>query len=183
MSNEIEQLTLRTSIALPEWDLHGLVTGAVVGSQPERNSAIVTAIDSMRPGLCDPVSLDSLCTAVRNRLNDDSFEFDLILPDDDESPNARVAAVATWCQSFVEGFDTMNPAARVDLNDLNEPLNDLENIAALDVEFEYDESVDSELLELVEYTKVAVLLINVTILINNIEQGSSGGNDVGFVDP
>lgn len=164
--SEIEQLTLLTSIALPEWELHALVTGAIIGSEAKDDDDIVALLEESRPGLLDLVALKTLCTSVRHSLNDESFEFYMVLPDDDEPLANRVAAFGSWCDTFLESFDARNPKLRVDLHELNEPLNDLENFAAVDADVDEDENVETQLFELIEYTKVAVLLINESIEIH-----------------
>ena len=37
-------------------------------------------------------------------MNNSDVEFELMLPDDDESLEARVEALGTWCQGFVYGL-------------------------------------------------------------------------------
>ena len=157
---------LLTSIALPEWELHALVTGAVIGSEAEANDDIVELLQELRPGLMDPVALRTLCTSVRHLIVDESFQFDLVLPDEDESLVNRISAFGSWCDAFLECFDARNPQLRVELSELNEPLNDLENFAAVDASNVEDENVEVQLMELIEYTRVAVMLINESIEIH-----------------
>ncbi len=89
-------------------------------------------------------------------------EFELLLPSDQQSFQARIDALAMWSQGYLSGlglakidFDTIGQEAK-------EGLNDLADIARLQYDDEQQGQQDDEqaYMELVEYTKMAVLLID-----------------------
>lgn len=96
-------------------------------------------------------------------LYDPESGFTPLLPEDSESLDLRVDALAQWCQGFLYGIGTR---AGLDLNqatsELREVVNDLVQISRAGVEqdSEPDEDADeSAYMELVEYVRAGVQLI------------------------
>ena len=104
-------------------------------------------------------------------MNDNDAEFELMLPDDDESLEMRVEALGTWCQGFVYGLavggikeDTVLP------EDSKELIKDILEISragyVADSEAELaatDEEASEEdevaFMEVSEYVRMGILLI------------------------
>jgi uncharacterized protein YgfB (UPF0149 family) len=105
------------------------------------------------------------------QMNDSEIDFELMLPDDEESLELRVEALGTWCQGFVYGLaaggiqeDTQLP------DDSKELITDILEISragyAADEEAEMNASLndDSEedevaFMEVSEYVRMGILLI------------------------
>ncbi|MFV2055986.1 MAG: UPF0149 family protein [Thiohalomonadales bacterium] len=100
-----------------------------------------------------------------NRLNDPLCQFELLLPDDDIDVEIQVYALGDWCQGFMIGLamggvDDFNVLP----DDSREVINDMVEIAragtSYDLGEEDDDDDDDAYLQLVEYIRVGVMLIN-----------------------
>lgn len=105
------------------------------------------------------------------QMNDNDIEFELMLPDDDESLEARVEALGTWCQGFVYGLALGGIKENSDLpEDSKEIIKDIVEISragyVIDEEAEIavsEEEADEEdelaFMEVSEYVRMGILLI------------------------
>ncbi len=89
------------------------------------------------------------------------LEFQLLLPEDEQSIDARTAALAQWCQGFLYGLGTTVIQDRDGLpGDIGEIVHDLTEITRVEVDGEQDaESNESAYAELVEFVRVGVQLV------------------------
>ena len=95
-------------------------------------------------------------------LKDDEYSFKLLLPADSESFLVRIEAFSQWCQGFVVGLNLAGVELKNQKNaDIQEAIDDLVNFSCLryDEEEEGDEEAEQAYAELVEYARVAVMLI------------------------
>ncbi|MFV2004933.1 MAG: UPF0149 family protein [Gammaproteobacteria bacterium] len=105
------------------------------------------------------------------QMNDSDVEFDLMLPDDAETLEARVDALGTWCQGFVYGLAAGGVKEDTDLpDDSKELIKDILEISragyAADDEAELNASVENDneedevaFMEVSEYVRMGILLI------------------------
>jgi uncharacterized protein YgfB (UPF0149 family) len=88
-------------------------------------------------------------------------EFDLLLPEEEQSIDARTAALAQWCQGFLYGLGSraIDDASRLP-GDAGEVVRDLSEITRAAVDERDDaESNESAFTELVEFVRVGVQLV------------------------
>jgi len=96
----------------------------------------------------------------RDGLARDDCDFALLLPDDDAALDQRVAAFAAWCRGYLAGLGTAGIACMDGLGeDAREFIADLARFGALGGLPDGDEDDEHALTELVEYTRVGVLLV------------------------
>lgn len=90
----------------------------------------------------------------------DEFEFDLFLPDDEDSSLIeRVAALRQWCKGFLLGVGFANTATTFSIQ-TQEILKDVAEITKLDTDIELDdEEAENDFMELTEYLRAAVLAL------------------------
>ena len=105
------------------------------------------------------------------QMNDSDVEFELMLPDDEESLEARVEALGTWCQGFVYGLAAGGVKEDTDLpEDSKELIKDILEISragfAADDEAELDDQSEDDneedeiaFMEVTEYVRMGTLLI------------------------
>jgi hypothetical protein len=98
----------------------------------------------------------------RKALNDTLLDFHPLLPDEEASVEERIGSLGEWCQGFLLG---MSAGGLTDLEkmpgDSGEILRDLVEIArAGSYELDGDEEDEGSFLELLEYVRTGVLLIN-----------------------
>lgn len=100
------------------------------------------------------------------------WSFDLLLPDDEAPFHARIDALAMWSQGFLSGLGLMSFDFKQGSKELQEAMRDLVDLSRV----QYDNEVsgkseeESAYMELVEYTKVAVLLIQSEFGIKSTKQ-------------
>jgi uncharacterized protein len=90
----------------------------------------------------------------------DDFEFDLLLPDDDDTPFIeQVSALKNWCQGFLFGIGSAVIAGNCS-RDAHDILKDITEFTKLDTDAEKQTEEDEHaLIELTEYLRTAVLLL------------------------
>lgn len=105
------------------------------------------------------------------QMNDSNVDFDLMLPDDDESLESRVEALGVWCQGFVFGLAVGGVKEDTDLpEDSKELIKDILEIsragyiaddeAELNAMTEDDGEEDEvAFMEVTEYVRMGTLLI------------------------
>ncbi len=105
--------------------------------------------------------LSDLYQASYHSLKQFSFEFSLILPGDDANLNTRVETLGLWCQGFLISIEQ----AATSLKNSSDPaiieaLSDLAEIAQVNFgDIPENDEDEAAYLELVEYTRLSVLMI------------------------
>ena len=95
------------------------------------------------------------------RLGGDEYDFQLVLPDDEQSLAVRADALADWCQGFIYGLG-IGGMTDVDLlsDEVREVVHDLTEISQ--AAYEDDEELESDecaYMEVVEYARAGVMLV------------------------
>lgn len=106
------------------------------------------------------VELVTLHNETRGQLNSLNYEFNPLLPDDNETIALRTQALSLWCQGFLFGLsisglktlDALPEASR-------EIVEDFSAIAQLEEQFEEGEDEESAYMELVEYLRIGTFTI------------------------
>lgn len=147
-------------------ELHGFVCGLLAaGAQPDRarwqeELARLLELDAV------PADLNGqfveLAQESRKQLDDDHFDFQLLLSDD-EDIGPRTQNLGHWCQGFLHGFGVGAHKGKLQPTS-EEALQDLGAIAQVDAEVdaesaEASEAAESQLLELQEHVRIAALNI------------------------
>ena len=116
--------------------------------------------------------LNDLFASAFKGLKDNHFGLSLYLPSDDTPLYLRAAAASQWCRGFMFGLGLMGFDNRMLSNMLiNEALQDISQIMNIEVNpEEMSESSEKEYFELVEYLRMATLLIYSEI--TGIDQGA-----------
>lgn len=108
-------------------------------------------------------------------LQDISFLFKPLLPDDELPLSERLVAVSEWCKNYLSGLGEGMGAEFEVSEDGKEALQDISAIGQISTEFEAEsdeEEGERDYLELVEYIRIAVQLIFTDLDPNaEIEQG------------
>ena len=106
--------------------------------------------------------LESFYQATLSDLQDISFLFTPLLPDDELPMAERLVSVSEWCSNYLSGLgEGMGPEFEVS-EDGKEALQDISAISQISTDIESEESEEEgekDYLELVEYIRIAVQLI------------------------
>ncbi|MHB1586145.1 MAG: UPF0149 family protein [Acidiferrobacteraceae bacterium] len=106
--------------------------------------------------------LDGLAEESMRTLQGSDFEFDLLLPDDDDPLPMRFEAVVSWCQGFTLAL-LLDCPERADTlaADAHEAMETLLEISASEPVVDEDEaSGERDLAEIIEHIRVSVQLVH-----------------------
>jgi len=108
-------------------------------------------------------TLEAFYEATLSDLQDISFLFKPLLPDDELPLAERLIAVGEWCSNYLSGLGEGMGAEFEASEDGKEALQDIAAIGQISTDFEGDEEQqeddERDYLELVEYVRVAVQLV------------------------
>lgn len=158
--DELNRELAKTTLKLHASQVHGLVCGILCG-KPQTNSAWEDLVTGGKKSKTTHTLLQDLYTASAQQLEDFLFEFQLLLPNDEDDLPVRAEAMTLWCQGFLTGLKAAEiPIINREPSDMTEAINDLIEIAKMD----YEQVVSSEedeaaYFELVEFVRMAVILI------------------------
>lgn len=141
--------------------IHGLCSGYFCAAPNKKPEVWVKKILGENKSSSAQASLKKLYEYTADQLKDFSFEFSLLLPEDETDINRRAEALGLWCQGFLTGLTQSGiQIENRKPSDLSETLNDLIEISKVNygdlLENEEDESAYTEL---VEYVRMAVLMV------------------------
>ncbi|KAF0284006.1 hypothetical protein BA898_02650 [Spiribacter roseus] len=146
-------------------EAQGMLCGLFCSTEtPEPAQWIAQVLDGLSPK-GEPArevleALSALYQDTRDRLENDSLEFEPLLPDDDAPLSDRATALGHWCEGFLFGIGVAGSHDPAKLpREANEVINDLTEIARIDPEAELDEDNEIAYTELVEYLRAATLLV------------------------
>ena len=106
-------------------------------------------------------TLRELYAETAGSLRAPDMEFDLLLPEEAQSIDARAAALAQWCQGFLYGLGSgpMQDAGSLP-GDIGEIVRDLSEIGNVGVDIaQTEESNENAYAELVEFVRVSVQVV------------------------
>lgn len=157
---ELSQALLATPHKSHASQVHGLICGLLSG-QPHSDGAWEEAILGYKPTGPLQTLLQQVYEQSKQQLQEFLFELQLLLPTDDEQLAERAEALSLWCQGYLTGLKI----AQIPLEDrapseTTEAIQDLVEIAKMNYEeVVEDEEDESAYAELVEYVRMAVILI------------------------
>jgi uncharacterized protein YgfB (UPF0149 family) len=150
---------LPAGVSLPEF--HGSAAGLICVQGATEDDAPALARDlaellGVARNAFDPTLVD-LVAGTAAALDAPDFAFEPMLPDDEETLPARVAALADWCGAFVSAFAESQPVLEPEGR---EALEDLEAIAGVAYEEDDEDAAEIDFAAVLEHVRVAVLLLH-----------------------
>jgi len=144
-------------------ELHGVLTGLIcAGFEFEDQGYLTMLNDLFNDGDGFPAAvkkaLKQMYKELWSSILDDSYSFNLLLPDDDDSMAERGHALSVWVQGFNLGFGLQQKDSPVVSDDVKEVLTDFVEIANLSDEMEEDEDTEQAYFEIGEYVRISALL-------------------------
>ncbi len=168
---EVGASLARVGAGIDAAELHGLVTGFLVAGADlgGKDWPQQLHVDIAPDALTRDDTLDRLPAASAAALADPDLSFAPLLPADDAPVAERADALFSWCRGFLAGFSLV--PERVPLTeDAQEAFGDLAEIAAFVLQEE--EQDESALVDVTEFTRLAVLLIHGDVLASSQRPGS-----------
>lgn len=143
-------------------ELHGLICGYIcAGSKSQAEAYLRTLMASFKQlDANEASSLLFTCFSVSQHLIEEfDFSFQLLIPDDDAGLAARAQAFSDWCEGFTQGLTLSNVGFdHFHDQEAKNALGHIEEFAQLDHDsLTMDEDDESALMEIQEYTRLAVL--------------------------
>jgi uncharacterized protein YgfB (UPF0149 family) len=156
--NDIEMLMTSVDNFEGPSEIHGMMTGVLCVNPDFPFSHWLADIDYTASQSSERDLLQQLFNQVAELLARDEYEFDLLLPEDDNQSNLRATALSHWVQGFLYGLGYRGDEQDWP-GDTQSILLDLTKIAQLDPQVD-DEDDEQALMEITEYVRVSVLLIH-----------------------
>lgn len=146
-------------------ELHGMLCGRIGGGQvlnDEDCLAAVAELFEVEFGQTVPISgeLIALYEHAAARLADTGFGFELLLPGDEVELSLRLDSLGQWCQGFLVGLGLSGLSSDTQFSaDAADALKDVAQIAQIDVDELESEENEVSMFELIEYVRMAALLV------------------------
>ena len=141
---------------------HGMASGLLAVNGKFSNEKWLQELLQNTPPLNaeHKVELLGLFDDIQDVLIDDEFEFDLFLPDEEESDLLeRIDGLREWCKGFLLGVGFANTKTNFS-QQIQEILKDVSEITKLDTDIEtFDDDAENDFMELTEYLRAAVLAL------------------------
>lgn len=150
----------QTELKLHASQVHGLITGVLCGNINQLTDWEELVMGETLTG-DTRTTMQTLYDGSAAQLADFLFEFQLLLPDDEQPLPERAEALGVWCQGFLTGLKAGGvPILNREPDELTDAINDLIEIAKMNYdEVETNEEDEAAYVELVEYVRVAVIFI------------------------
>ncbi|MFG0171751.1 UPF0149 family protein [Legionella pneumophila] len=160
-------------------ELHGIMCGYLCAGTDSQGEAYIRALlnnkkdEQSRNAL---LSMFSVFSISQQQMNNFDFEFEMLLPDDDESLVTRAQAFSEWCEGFTQGLTIAGVGMEQFYEEESQDaLQHLIEFAELDCEsLEVGEEDERALMEVSEYTRMAVLRLHSDLVLHERELGDSG---------
>jgi yecA family protein len=161
--SSVQAILTSESVEAHAAEIHGVLTGLVcAGFSFESTNYIDMVNDMLNNAEGLPATVKRLVKDIYSELwqniLDDSYSFQLMLPDDDDSILERGHALSVWVQGFNLGFGLQQTKTAALSEDVKEVLTDFGEIANLSDEMEEDEDTEQAFFEIAEYVRISALL-------------------------
>jgi hypothetical protein len=157
---EINRILSKTTLKLNPSQAHGLICGLLCGN-PHSSQVWEEAVTGDKKSSKARTDLKKLYNASATQLDEFLFEFQLLLPEDSNELPERAEALTLWTQGFLTGLKL----SQIDIVDresgeVTEAINDMIEIAKMNYEdVVVSDDDEAAYIELVEYVRMAVILI------------------------
>ena len=163
--NELSRIFNQAVFQQHPAEVHGLMMGILCGhpNAADWEALVIGAGEKVTPEVY--AGLRALYEVSHQQLKEFSFDFQLFLPDDDETLSMRAEALTLWCQGFLTGLQSAQIAVDPPKpSEISEAVNDLVEIAKMNhEEVVANEEDEVAYTELVEYVRMAVIFIYQTL--------------------
>lgn len=159
--SEIDDASRSLGLGVTAPELHGALCGWLAGggdADPEWLGKLL--VDDALPAVVEGSAFDRMAKASAGQLEDHSFGFTLLLPDDDVGLAERSGALFEWCRGFLGAFGLAAGKDPPLSDEGQEALADIARLAAASPQADGDEEDEAALAEIEEFVRVATLLLH-----------------------
>ena len=159
-------------------ELHGIMCGYLcAGADGQGEAYLRTLLENKKDKASRAalLAMFELFSISQQQITNFDFEFHLLIPDDQEPLIERAKAFGEWCGGFGQGLS----AAGVDEDQFydeesQEALQHITEFAELDyASLDVEEDDERALMEVSEYTRMAVIRLHSDLVMNERERGNS----------
>jgi uncharacterized protein YgfB (UPF0149 family) len=167
---EVERALGEAAVGVDGAELHGSMCGLLCAGGHLAGANWLEALAIEGPRMSPGSVLDRLRTGTHAQLADTDYGFELLLPEEGEDLGDRIEALCGWCRGFLGGYGLGQGGDIALSEEAQEALQDLARIAQSDLSFEEGDDDESALSEIIEFVRVAALLLH-----SEGSAGPSGG--------
>lgn len=176
--DDFVELIAVLSLSQSASELHGMMCGYLCAGADSQGEAYLRALSGSKKDEATravTLAMFSIYTVSQQQINNFDFEFELLLPDDDQPLSERALAFSEWCEGFTQGL-TMSG---IDLDqfydeEAQEALQHLMEFAELDCDtMDIEEEDEKALMEVSEYARMAVIRLHGDLVMNERERDGS----------
>ena len=158
--------------------LHGMMCGYLCAGADSQGESYLRALSNNKK---DPHSRNALLSLFevfsisQQQISRFDFEFQMMLPDENESLVVRAQAFSEWCEGFTQALTTAGISEdQFYEEEAQEALQHLIEFADLDCDtLEIDEEDERSLMEVSEYARMAVIRLYSDLKMNERERSDS----------
>ena len=159
----VQAILTSENVKMHAAEVHGVITGLISAGYIFEDSDYIIVVNDMlnnAEGFPKAVkqTLKTMFNEIWHNILDDSYSFQIMLPDDDDSIMERANALGHWVQGFNLGFGLQQKNKTKLSEDVQEVLNDFVDIANLSDDLEEDEDTEQAYFEIAEYVRISALL-------------------------
>lgn len=175
---EFVESIIGLSLPISASELHGMMCGYLCAGADSQGEAYLRALlnnkkdEASRTAV---LAMFAVYSISQQQIANFDFDFELLLPDDNQPLPDRAQAFSEWCEGFTQGLNL----AGVDSDqfyeeEAQEALQHIIEFADLDCDsIDVDEEDERALMEVSEYARLAVLRLHGDLVANERERGGS----------
>ena len=158
--------------------LHGMMCGYICAGADSQGESYIRALannkkdEHSRQAI---LALFEVFSVSQQQIIHFDFDFEMMLPDDDEFLVTRATAFSEWCEGFIQALTLVGVSAdQFHEEEAQEALQHLTEFAELDCDtLDVDEEDERALMEINEYARMAVIRLHGDLKMNERQQGGS----------
>lgn len=142
--------------------LHGMMCGYLCAGATQIGDSYIRGLVINKTGSQSRSAIQALFnlyTISQQQMDEDTFIFELMLPEDEKSLAERALAFSEWCAGFIHSLQLSGvDSSQLDEEDSQDALQHLEEFAKLDYAYiDVTEEDEKALVDVSEYARMAVL--------------------------
>lgn len=159
---KLKEILLGTGIEIEEF--HGFLCGLYCKGKDRQAAEWHKVIqDYLVDAGPEIETIDWIPDWIAGSLDQSDFQFRLLIPDDDETLEARAKGLSTWCSGFITGYESAYESVSARSEEEKEIMHDFASIARLSEVVEESADNESDFMELEEYVRMGCILLSINL--------------------
>ncbi|WMS86218.1 UPF0149 family protein [Pleionea litopenaei] len=162
--DDLEDILAEQECETQASELQGMICGLFAGGMANNGKSWkVPVMQHLNEGKLFPqeamTALDHYVQHLGEQLEASIFELNMLLPPESASIEERLHNTSEWAQGFLLGYGMQVGEQKLASDDLNEAIEDLMEIAKVDLEVEENEQMEQALYTVIEHVKVTAQVV------------------------